>query len=315
MSTLNVVFMGTPSFVVPVLEAVERLLPEIDGRVVAVYTAPEKPAGRGRRLAPSPVGEYAASKRFAVLTPLRLRSEREVARFESLGVDLVVLAAYGLILPAPFLFGPRHGAVNVHPSLLPRYRGASPVAAAILAGDRVTGTTIMRMDEGLDTGPILEQREVALDGTERTPQLTDRLFRLGAAMLEDCLPRYVRGEVEAAPQPDEGVSVVKRFAKEDAMLDWSRPAIELERRVRAFDPWPGTATVWRGERVEVLTASLGMATDAAPGTVVREGKGIAVATGDGSLVLGQVRPAGRKAMDATAFVVGRPEFVGAALPS
>ena len=307
--------MGTPAYVRPVLEAAERLAANHDGEIVGVYSAPDRPVGRGKKVAPSPIKELALAKGYQVLTPTRLRPAEEVARFEALHPEIVVLAAYGLILPAPVLFGPKHGAVNVHPSLLPRHRGASPVAAAILAGDEVTGTTIIKMDEGLDTGDIIRRAEVGLDGAERTPELTDRLFKLGGLLLDECLPAYLRGDLELYAQPDESVTVVKRFAKEDGILDWTRSAIELERRIRAFDPWPGTATTWQGERLDILEARVGSACDGAPGSVFLLGKEIGIATGEGSLVLDQVRPAGRKTMDARAFANGHPGFVGGVVPS
>lgn len=309
--------MGTPRFVIPVLEAVERLAPAINGKVSAVYTAPDRAAGRGRHVAASPVKEYATKRGYQVFDPRRLRNAEEVARFSALGADLVVLAAYGLILPSDFLFRPRYGAINVHPSLLPKHRGAAPIPAAILAGDAVTGTTIIKMDEGLDTGDVLWREEVSLDGTERTPELTERLFQLGGELLKACLPPYIRGELTPRPQASMGVepTLVKRFTKEDGLLDWRRPAVELERMVRAFDPWPGTTAVWRGERLDVLSATVGPHVTAAPGTVVRLGKAIAIATEQGSFVLERVRPAGKTPMDVQAFVAGRPEFVGAVLPS
>ena len=316
-SGLRIVFMGTPGFVVPVLESVVRFANGLGGSVVAAYTAPDEPAGRGRRVRRSAVSEYAEAGGIPVMTPRRVTTSEETERFVALGADLVVLAAYGLLLPRPFLYEPTNGAVNVHPSLLPRHRGASPVAAAILAGDDVTGTSLIRMDEGLDTGPVLAQSAVALAGSERTPELTERLFGLGAAMLEECLPGYVAGELAPVPQASEGVTVVKRFAKEDGALDWTRPAVELERRVRAFDPWPGTATTWGGKRLEVLDAGVAdeRPADVEPGTVVVLGRGVGVACGEGLLELGRVRLEGRGDVSGADFARGRGDFVGARLPS
>ena len=315
MSELRVVFMGTPDFVIPVLKSVEKVMRDIGGRVIAVYSGPDRPAGRGRKVTASPVKDYALERGMDVLTPAKVTTDEEKARFENLGADLVVLAAYGLLLPRPFLFTPAHGAVNVHPSLLPRHRGAAPVPATILAGDPIAGTTIIKMDEGLDTGPVLAMREVPLVGNERAPELTARLFDLGARMLDECLPSYVRGELSPTAQAVEGASVIKKFAKEDGTLDWMRPAVELERRVRALDPWPGTATTWQGQRIEVLEASVGDSADALPGQVRMLGDAIAVGTSDGALVLERVRPAGRNAMAARDFVRGRADFIGAVLPS
>jgi methionyl-tRNA formyltransferase len=315
MASLRIVFMGSPGVVIPILSSIERMASELDGKIVAVYAAPDRAAGRGRKLLASPIKESARARGIDVLTPARVTNDEEKARFAELGADLVVLAAYGLLLPAPFLFGPKYGAVNVHPSLLPRHRGASPVAGAILAGDTTTGTTIMKMDEGLDTGDILAMEEVSLVGTERTPALTGELFAVGARVLSDVLPAYLAGELVPTPQPAEGATVIKRFKKEDGRLDWALSASELERHTRAFDPWPGTATTFRGERLEVLSATVQEPSGDAPGSVVAQGLHVAVATGDGLLVLNQVKLAGRKPMAATDFVRGHPDFIGATLPS
>ena len=306
--------MGSPEFVLPILSSTERAASVIDGEIVAVYTAPDRPTGRGRKFLPSPVKAYAEAHGFDVLTPARLTNDEEKARFASLDADLVVLAAYGLLLPGPFLFGPQHGAVNVHPSLLPRHRGASPVAGAILAGDTTTGTAIMKMDEGLDTGDILAMEEMDLVGNERAPVLTQILFALGARMLGEVLPPYLRGELTPMPQATDGVTVIRRFKKENGQLDWSMAAVELERRIRAYDPWPGMATIYRGERLDVLAATVGETVAGVPGEVVALGRDVAVVTGDGLLVLKQVKPAGRKSMDAIDFLRGHPDFIGVTLP-
>lgn len=316
MASLRIVFMGSPAFVIPILSSTEHVASELDGEIVAVYTAPDRPSGRGRKLLASPVKDYARVRGISVLSPARVTNDDEQARFMELGADLVVLAAYGLLLPVPFLFAPKHGAVNVHPSLLPRHRGASPVAGAILAGDLVTGATIMKMDEGLDTGDVLAMEEVPLSGSERSGPLTEALFALGARMLKQTLPAYLAGAIAPKPQMAEGATVIKRFKKEDGQLDWTMGATELERRVRAFDPWPGTATRYDGERLEVLSASvLGRSGTAPPGTVVVQDREVAVATGDQLLVLHQVKPAGRRPMAAVDFLRGHPDFSEATLPS
>jgi methionyl-tRNA formyltransferase len=316
MDGLNIVFMGTPAFVVPVLDAVLRSADAMGGRVIAVYAAPDRPAGRGRQVRRSPVRERADALGIDVYTPERVTNPTEKARFEELGSNLVVLAAYGLLLPSPFLYSPAHGAVNVHPSLLPRHRGASPVAAAILEGDTVTGTSIIKMNEGLDTGDLLMQRRVELAGDERVPELTKRLFILGGDLLGEALSAYTRGELAPTPQPEEGVTVIKRFVKTDGDLDWSKPAVVLERQVRAFDPWPGSATTWGGKRLEVVASAVSTEIAAgAPGTVVASGGGAAVVTSSGLLVLERVKLEGRQETGVAEFVRGHPGFVGAALPS
>ncbi len=312
MEAPRVVFMGTPDFALPIADVVLHL----GYPIVAVYTAPDRPVGRGMKVRPTPVKEWATSHGLPVYTPAKLSLDEERERFLDLDADLVVLAAYGLLLPKTFLFAPAHGAVNVHPSLLPRHRGAAPVAAAILAGDRVTGTSIMVMDQGLDTGPVLARREVPLQGDERTPALTDRLFRVGADLLTECLPGYVLGQIAPEPQPDEGVSVTKRFTRADGEFDWSAPAAELERRVRAFDPWPGTFTTWNGRRLEVVEAAVAPSERGLEaGTVVRSDDGAGVVTGEGLLLLLQVKLEGRVETPIQDFLRGHGAFVGARLPS
>ena len=324
MSGLRIVFMGTPAFAVPVLQSTERVADHLGASIVAVSAGPDRPAGRGRKLRASPVKSYAESRDVEVLTPERVTRPEEIERFEALDADLVVVAAYGLLLPGPILHGPTHGAVNLHPSLLPRYRGAAPVAAAILAGDAETGVSLMRMDEGLDTGRVIVQSRMRLAGNERAPALTERLFALGAALVEEQLPRYLAGELVPVLQDEDEATIIKRFAKEDGTLDWSRPAVELERRVRALDPWPGTATTWQGRRLDVLEATVleaavGRPTGAVPGTVVGlaagpEG-GVGVATGADVLLLVRMRLEGRRENASADFVRGHPGFVGSVLPS
>ena len=313
MDPVRVVFMGTPEIAVPVLEAVLGLGDRWP--VVGVYAAPDRRSGRGREIRRAPVKAFAEARGLPVFSPVRLTTPEEGTRFEAQSADLIVLAAYGLLLPKPFLEGPRFGAVNVHPSLLPRHRGATPVAAAILAGDASTGVSVIVMDEGLDTGPMLAQTAVELDGTERTPDLTERLFELGAGLLTGLLPGYVAGELGAVPQPRTGATVVKRLAKADGDLDWTKPALQLERQVRAYDPWPGSATTWGGKRLEVLDAGVAEAGAAAPGQVVVADGAIGVGTADGLLVRRAVKLEGRSATTADEFVRGHRDFVGTTLPS
>ncbi len=307
--------MGSPATVAPVLDAVYRTAIRQGWSVVAAYTAPDAPKGRGRKLAPSPVRVRAEELSIPVMTPRRLTTDEKQARFRALGADLVVLAAYGLLLPAPFLFGPRHGAVNIHPSLLPRHRGAAPVAGAILAGDERSGTSLILMDEGLDTGPLLAQRSVALSGDERTSELTDRLFALGAAMLEEMLPEYVEGRLAPSPQPSEGVTLTRRMAKADGDIDWTEPALSIERKVRAYDPWPGTSTSWGGRRLSVAEAALARGPGLAPGEVGSVGGETLVGTGEGALRLLRVKLEGRPETGVDEFVRGHGAFLGARLPS
>lgn len=321
--------MGSPEPAAALLSAVAALAEENGWEMAAVYAAPDKPAGRGRRPAPSPVRRRAEELGLPALTPAKLTEPDEAARFREMRPGLVVLAAYGLLLPPPFLYEPRLGAVNVHPSLLPRHRGASPVAAAILAGDAETGTTLMTMTERLDAGPVLAQRRVALDGGERTPQLTERLFALGAEMLRETLPRYVAGEVAPHPQDETAAGYAPRMTKADGEIVWTEPAVLIERKTRAYDPWPGTATRWEGRRLAVTAASVepnpgGLAPGwtrrdgdggLAPGRTRRDGDGVLVGAGEGALRLLRVKPEGGAEMPVADFLRGRPAFADALLPS
>ena len=307
--------MGAPEPAVAALDAVWSVARRNGWSVAAAYAPPDRPSGRGRKPSPSPVRVRAEELGVPVLTPERITPPAEQARFREIGADLVVLAAYGLLLPDAFLFEPRHGAVNLHPSLLPRHRGAAPVAAAVLAGDAVTGTSLMVMDEGLDTGPVLAQRTLPLSGDERTPELTARLFALGAAMLEETLPEYVAGRIVPAPQAADGVTLSKRMAKSDGDVDWTEPALIIARKVRAYDPWPGTATSWQGRRLAVLDAAPAPDAGLAPGQVDVDADGALVGTGEGSLRLLRVRIEGKAALGAAEFVRGRPDFATAWLPS
>ena len=313
MEPLRVVFMGTPQPAVGVLDATVETAAANDWSVVAAYTAPDRPAGRGRRLLPSPVRVRAEELNIPVFAPQRLTPSAEQECFRELRADLVVLAAYGLLLPPAFLFEPAHGAVNIHPSLLPRHRGAAPVAAAILAGDTETGVTLMAMDEGLDTGPLLAGRTVSLDGTERTPALTERLFALGSGLLAEVLPRYVAGEIAPTPQTDEDATYTPRMTKGDASIDWNERASLIERRVRAYDPWPGTATAWEGRRLAVTDVAVDQETGLAAGEVWVRGDAVLVGTGEGALRLLRVKMEGRPEMGVTDFLRGHPAFAGARL--
>jgi len=306
----RVVFMGTPEFAVPVLEA---LVATHD--VIGVVTQPDRRSGRGQRSAPTAVKAAAIKHGLPIYQPQSLRTPQSAAQLAVWNPEVIVVAACGYILPWHVLGLPPHGCINVHASLLPRWRGAAPVASAILSGDKVTGVTIMKMDAGIDTGPILAQREEPIRPDDTRASLSERLSRLGAELLVETLPRYLAGELVPQPQPEQGVTYARRLHKADGLLDWSRPAIELERQVRAFAPWPGTFTMWRGRRLKVLRATPlpGWQGDAPPGTVVALPGGIAVAAGEGALRLESVQMAGKRPMDATTFARGQRDFVGSRL--
>jgi methionyl-tRNA formyltransferase len=303
---LSLVFAGTPEFSVPALEA----LLASRHRVLAVYTQPDRPAGRGQQMAMSAVKQCALRHQLPVEQPASLKDAAAVARLAQWSADLMIVVAYGLLLPGPVLRTPRLGCVNIHGSLLPRWRGAAPIQRAIQAGDSETGVTIMQMDAGLDTGPMLLERATPIEARETAASLHDRLATLGAAALLEALDGIAAGALSSRPQPPEGATYASKIRKEEALLDWSKPAVELDRLVRAFNPWPVAETRWNGQQLRVWEAAPIAATAAAsPGTVMAtSAAGIEVATGDGSLLLTRVQAAGRKAMSAADFLKAhRPE--------
>jgi methionyl-tRNA formyltransferase len=306
---VRTVFLGSGTFAVPALRA---LVANPLVNLVAVVSAPPRKVGRDQAWTPTPVD--AAARGLGVqpiLTPPRLRHPDAIEAILALRPALAVLADYGQIVPPPLLDLP-HGALNLHPSALPRFRGAAPVPAAILAGDQSTAVTLMRMDAGLDTGPIVAQVPVPLSGTERAPQLEARLARLGADLLERSLPGWLDGSLTATPQPADGVVLTRPLRREDGRLDPARPAAELERMVRAYDPWPGTFLERGGERLIVVDASTATSLDGdTPGRLVEHGPdGIALATADGRLVLDTVTPPGRRPMPGAAYRRGRRQPLG-----
>jgi len=290
--------MGTPDFAVPALDA----LVAANHDIVRVYTQPPRPAGRGQRATPSPVHSRAQDLGFDVHTPISLKPEAERQVFASLDLDAAVVVAYGLLLPPPILAIPRLGCLNIHASLLPRWRGAAPIQHAILAGDSETGVTIMQMDAGLDTGPILLQRKVPIGPATNATILHDRLAALGAAAIVEALEGLVAGILMSVAQPSQGATYARKLTRDDGRLDWSRPAIELERRVRALNPWPGAWFAFAGEHIRVLSAqALDETTTAPPGTLMPV-FGLQVACGGGTaLRLTRLQRAGKKAMSDEAF--------------
>ncbi len=296
--TLRLAFMGAPDFAVPILQA----LIEAGHDVVAVYTQPPRPAGRGHRPQPSPVQRAAEAAGIPVRTPAKL-DQAEQANFRALALDAAVVAAYGLILPKLVLEAPRLGCLNVHASLLPRWRGAAPIQRAILADDRETGVTIMQMDEGLDTGPMLLSELVSIGPETTATALHDQLAAAGARLILRALRGLADGALVARPQPTAGVTYAKKLAREEGRIDWSQPAADLERRVRALNPTPGVWFERGSERIKVLAAAVVEGSPAAPpGTVLDAG--LTVACGLGALRLRRLQRAGRAAVDAAAFLRG-----------
>ncbi len=290
-SRLRLVFAGTPDFSLPCLEACLRA--PVD--VLAVYTQPDRPAGRGRKLLASPIKQRALAEGIAIEQPATLKDPVAQQRLAEIAPDLIVVVAYGLILPRRVLATPRLGCWNVHASLLPRWRGAAPIQRAILAGDTETGVDLMQMEAGLDTGPILLERRTPIAADETGGSLHDRLAALGADALEEGFARITRGEMLAPrAQPDDGVVYAHKIDKDEARLDWNEAAVALARKVRAFDPWPVAEAEIGGERLRIWSArALDGNANAAPGTIVSGGRdALDVVTGEGLLRILEVQRAG-----------------------
>jgi len=311
--------MGTPEFAVPCLEHLV-----LNGHeVVAIYTQPDKPAGRGRAPASSAVKKLAQAIGLPVLQPVSLKRSDVVEQLAGFHPDAIVVAAYGQILPQQVLDIPQHGCINIHPSLLPKYRGASPVAAAILAGDEFAGVSIMLMDRGLDTGPILSRAMISVSAQDTTESVTAKLSQVAARMLEDTLAGWVRGEIAPQPQNEAEATHSLQISKEDGEIDWRLPAIEIWRRVRAYYPWPGCYTRWQGKQLKIIEAlPLPVEKTIEAGRIVAltpaVGKAEAafgVQTGEGILGVMKVQLEGKRTISAAEFLRGQRQFIGAKLPS
>lgn len=300
-------FAGTPEFAVPALEALISAEISAGYRLAAVYTQPDRRAGRGRKLCPSPVKQAALAAGLPVEQPEHLRDTQTQARLRAHGACLMVVTAYGLLLPPEVLAAPTLGCLNIHASLLPRWRGAAPIQRAMLAGDTHTGVELMRMDQGLDTGPVFARRETAIGARETAGELHDRLALLGAELLIATLPDILAQRIAPRPQPDTGACYARKLTTEEALIDWQASALEIDRRIRAFNPWPMARTQLGAECIRLLTATPEpLTTDAAPGSVLATGKtGILVATGAGALRIERLQPAGKRAMTATDFLNAR----------
>ncbi len=304
-SRVRTVFLGSGGFGV---ESLWRLDGHDDIELVGVVTAPPRPAGRKQRLTSTVIDDNASELAVpTILRPERLRAPESIAEVLALRPQLLVLADYGQIIP-PALLELEHGALNLHPSLLPRHRGATPIPATILAGDTETGVTLMRMDAGLDTGPIVAQERVTLDGTETAPRLAEELEAVADHLLDRSIGPWIRRELEPRPQPEEGATLTRPLRREDGRLDASRPAVELWRQVRAYQPWPGSFVDTDEGRLIVLNSSVGAAPDRSAGIFGPLG----LAAADRELLLHEVQPAGGKAMPWEAYVRGHPGIVGTA---
>ena len=306
---MRVVFMGTPDFSVPALGA----LIDAGHEIACAYTQPPRPAGRGQKERPSPVQAFAVARGIEVRHPTSLKDPAAQEAFAALDADIAVIVAYGLILPVPVLSAPRLGCLNIHASLLPRWRGAAPIQRAILAGDTETGVTVMQMDAGLDTGDMLLREPLPIDAQTTGGALHDALSALGARLIVDALDRLAAGTLAAQPQPEEGVTYARKLDKAEARLDWTAEAGALARRVRAFDPWPGTWFEHDGVRIRVTAAeAVPGRSGAVPGTVLDTGP--TVACGTGALRLLRLQRPGRAAMAAVEFLRGYDLPPGTVLP-
>lgn len=304
---MRVIFLGTPSFALHPL----RALAAAGHEIVGVVTQPDRPAGRSRTPQPPPVKVAALDLGLPILQPPTLKDESIVETLRRLRPDVGVVAAYGEILRKNVLEIPPLGYLNVHPSLLPRYRGPTPVAAAILNGDDLTGVSIIKLVRAMDAGPILAQATVPLNPSARTGALTDDLFKLGSQLLINILPLYANGELEPQPQDESQATYCKLLSKEDGRIDWAQPADVIERAVRAYDPWPGTFTTWQSQPLKIGAAQVDHdwhGTEA-PGTIL-EGSTLRIATGKGALEVLELQPSGKRMMNAGDWLQGQRELAG-----
>jgi methionyl-tRNA formyltransferase len=290
---MKIVFMGTPDFSVPILDA---LAARHD--IAAVYTQPPRPAGRGKELRPTPVHARAAQLGLPVRHPVSLKSPEEQAAFAALGADIAVVVAYGLILPQPILDAPRMGCLNIHASLLPRWRGAAPIHRAIMAGDAETGICIMQMEAGLDTGPVLLRESTAIGPEETTADLHDRLSEMGARLILDAMATLPT--LTPTPQPSDGITYATKIDKAEARINWTRPATDIDRQIRALSPFPGAWCMAAGERLKLLRSRLTPGTGQ-PGAVLH---GLTIACGSGAVDITLAQREGKKPQDPTEFLRG-----------
>lgn len=291
--------MGSPDFALPSLRFLAQAY-----QVIGVVTQPDRASGRGRELKAPPVKSLAQELNIPVMQPERLRDPEAMAQLKSWNPDLIVVAAFGQILKKDVLELPQYGCINIHASLLPRWRGAAPIHAAILAGDEETGVTIMKMDVGLDTGPMLAKRSLRIKPDDTSGSLIGALSTLGADLLIETLPGYIDGKITPQPQPEDGVTYAPMLKKEDGRLDFEKSAIDLERRIRAMNPWPGAWFEWKGDLLKVMRGAVGETKRSKPGLrFIVEGRP-AVSCADGALILEEVQPPGKKIMTGKAFLSG-----------
>lgn len=310
--TIRTVFMGTPEFAVPTLKG----LLAAGVNLVGVYTQPDRPKGRGKKMAASPVKNVALEEGLPVFQPQKLRDPEAVEQLRALEPDLIVVVAYGQILPKAVLDIPRYHCINVHASLLPRYRGAAPINKAIIDGETETGVTTMLMDVGLDTGAMLVKMSLPIGSDETAGQLHDRLALLGRKAMEETLEQLCAGTLEAQEQDDGLSCYAPMMKKEDGMIDWTRPARDIHNQVRGLDPWPGAYTRLDGEVLKIAMTKVDDGGSGKPGEILAADKtGVRIACGHGTLVVGELQLPGKKRLAAMNFLSGKPLFPGTCLPS
>lgn len=307
--SIRIVFMGSPDFALPCLRSLAQ-----NYQVVGIVTQPDRASGRGRELKAPPVKLLAQELNIPVIQPEKLKQPEAMEQLRAWKPDLIVVAAFGQILKKDVLDLPKHGCVNVHASLLPRWRGAAPINAAILAGDEETGVTIMKMDVGLDTGPMLAMKKIRIEPDDTAGSLFETLSTLGAELLIETLPAYMDGTLTPQPQPEEGATYAPMLKKEDGLLDFTQPAVDLERRVRAMNPWPGAWFEWNGAPLKVQKARAGVLFTymvQTPGGRLVSGNEPVIATSRDFLFLEEVQPPGKKPMSGKAFLAGARNWEGA----
>lgn len=313
---MSLVFMGTPGFAVPVLEGLVQSGYSVGG----VYTQPDRPTGRGQIAEPSPVKQYAAKVGLPIYQPSTWESSEAIGELLGLKPEVIVVAAYGSILPRDAVNIPTHSFINVHPSLLPKYRGPAPVVSALLDGVSTTGVSLIVLEEKVDAGPVIAQRSVNVEELDTTGVLTNRLFVEGAKLLIEVLPKWLAGEITPKNQDDKVATTTRKLIKKDGELDWRQPQNHLWRQVKAMDPWPGTYSFWRSQQVKILEVSpTDTWGDGLPGKVVmlsnNKGVRIGVIAGDGKILeLHKVQLSGRRPLHLTDFIQGHPDFVYSQLP-
>lgn len=312
--TSKIIFLGTPQFSVTSLES----LLNHDYNIIAVYTQPDKQSGRGQKLLFSPVKEFALSRGVRVIQPQSLKDAQAIDQMKELSPDLCIVSAYGKIIPESILTVPRLGFLNIHPSLLPRHRGATPIPTAILEGDKVTGVTIMILDAGMDSGPILKQKETAISDEDTTASLSSKLAAIGAELLIEVLPLWLESKIKPVQQDDSRATYTKTLTKEDGRIDWNSSAVSIWRRVRAFNPWPGCYTTWQGKLLKiskVVPVANGRISPVGRVITLSQTKEtvLGVQCREGTLGLVILQLEGKKEMSAQEFIRGQRDFVGGTL--